>query len=347
MDLPIEDLAAGDYIVRSTVRLPGIDAPSIKEVLFSKPDMPWKGNKVGILDDQQVPEPWTPLVVEKEKETGQTVTSCWGRQYVFEGSPLPSQIISQSKELLASPAVLVGTKDGVDTAWKTSGFKILNATPAKVTFQGKASLGGTKFIINGLIEYDGMIWLTLEGDLSKSGFDQINFVMPMRQDMATYRLIGESVQRNAGRWTSGLVNSIWFGNEKIGISWFAESDATWKSIPAVPRFDLAQAGDAQVFRVNLAAATVTGFGLTPEDVLMSLFVHPGQRSLAVMVNRSLTPRTETLTFDWTSLGLPENSPVTDLLTDEAISPNADGGYPLKFDALSARYIAVGPMPVAK
>ena len=682
LDLPIKDLAGGDYIVRSTVRLPGVDGPSIKEVLFSKPDMPWKGNKVGILDDQQVPEPWTPLVVKNNETNPKAVISCWGREYIFEGSPLPSQIISQGKGLLASPSMLVSTQDGVDTVWKTSDFKIVNATPAKVTFQGKASLGGTEFTINGRIEYDGMIWFTLEGDLQKSSFDQINFVMPMRQDMATYRLIAESVQRNADHWTSGFVNSIWFGNEKIGISWFAESEATWKSIPAVPRFDLSQAGDAQVFRVNLAAggtadakghfefglhatpsrplpknwralsmrflnawvspwqtefhgypklppgkeeesldrlhkmadevhksgahmadsvyksgapvipylhscmlssaspewsyfseewknpgnifpfvppneashsglygvcpasdgwtdfdvftirdylvktnmdgvyhdfgspsicanplhgcngkmpilayrelhkrlyvmmrelgkergrpsyyahhasicstlivpslvsfadtivdseqlgsqvprlgadmyirqvpldyyrirgnaktfglannfiicsgpvlpanygmcvlhdivsqfggpgyliwepirqalfkfgldneaiefrgywenlggATITGFGLTSEDVLMSLFVHPGQRSLAVMVNRSKTQRTETLTFDWKSLGLPENSQVSDLLTGETIAPNADGGYPIKFDALSARYIVAGQIPSVK
>lgn len=269
-DLPIKDLAPGDYVVRSTVQLPGSDKPSIKEVAFTKPEVPWIGNQVGVLDDQHIPEPWTPLVVAKNGSA--TTISCWGREFVFSGSPLPSQIKSQGVDLLASPAVIIGTKGGTPTEWKASDFKIETVSPAKVTFQGNASIGGANFLVKGRIEYDGMLWLDLEGDLSKTDFDQLSFLLPMRKEMATYRLVPggmDCVVRNKEPWKSGLIHSIWFGNERVGISWFAESDKSWKTTKTESRFELGQTGETINFRVNLVSGGTAdakgrfAFGLEP------------------------------------------------------------------------------------
>lgn len=267
VELPIRNLAPGDYVVRSSVTLPGADKPSIKEFSFVKPQMPWIGNAVGILDDQHVPEPWTPLMVAQKE--GTTTVSCWGREFVFNGSPLPVQIRSQGADLLASPAVIIGTKAGAVTEWKGSGFVIEKATPAKVSFKGTASLGGSAFSVKGCIEYDGMMWLEVDGDLAKADFDQLSFILPMRKEVASYRLVADSVYRNSGAWKSGLVHSVWFGSESAGLSWFTESDKDWKTVPTVTRLELAPAGDAIVFRVNLVSGGTAGakgrfeFGLNP------------------------------------------------------------------------------------
>jgi hypothetical protein len=259
--IPISDLVPAGYTLRSSVTMPGATVATIKELTFTKPEeASWRNSQVGILPPDQVPEPWTALT--QVTQDGVTTISCWGRQYRFEGSPLPSQITSQGKDLLSSKAILVGEKAGVETTWTATGFQVTEATNSKITFTGTGTLGGANLLLTGYIEYDGLIWYTLSGDLSVADFDRVGFLLPMdtTNGKAAYRSTSGSldgVKKNSGTnipWTSALIHSLWFGNEQVGISWMTESDKHWKIATDMPRLELAQkSANSLVFRVNLVS----------------------------------------------------------------------------------------------
>jgi hypothetical protein len=259
--IPISGLVPAGYTLRSSVTLPGAGAPTIKELTFTKPEeASWRNSQDGILPSGQVPEPWTALT--QATHAGVMTISCWGRQYRFDASPLPSQITSQGQELLSSKAVLVGEKAGVETIWTATGFRVVEATNSKITFTGTGTLGGASLVVTGFIEYDGLIWYTLSGDLSATDFDRVSFLLPMdtSNGKAAYRMTSGSmdgVKKNSGTnlpWTSALIHALWFGNEQVGISWLAESDQHWKIATDQPRLELAQSSvNSLVFRVNLVS----------------------------------------------------------------------------------------------
>ncbi len=270
VEVPLAGLTAGEYTVRSTVG--GIT----REVIFNKPDTaPWIGNTVGILPDTEVPEPWTPMTVTTNGAS--TIVNCWQREFTFTTSPLPTQIKSQGVNLLDSYATLAGYKGSTPTTWTGSSFHIDSQSAAKVTFSGTLMQGTTTLAVTGTIEYDGMMWLKIDGNLAATSFDQLAFRLPMARSVAKYRLVFGSpstmVVANTATWTSGLLNSIWFGNDSVGISWFTESDTDWQNTLGGNRFELTLPGSTStIFRVNLVSggtATAAGhfeFGLHPTPV---------------------------------------------------------------------------------
>ncbi|MHB1459642.1 MAG: glycoside hydrolase domain-containing protein, partial [Armatimonadota bacterium] len=78
---------------------------------FDKPAKPvWFNSKVGVSDE--VLPPWTPMSVHNSS------VSCWGRTYTFANLPVPSQILNQESNMLASPIFLDAIVNGKKVKWQ-------------------------------------------------------------------------------------------------------------------------------------------------------------------------------------------------------------------------------------
>ena len=63
----------------------------------------------------QVLSPWTDLVVQATEQV--VDVNIWGRIYNFAKAPLPTGILTQGEDVLASPIRLVGAVDGKEISY--------------------------------------------------------------------------------------------------------------------------------------------------------------------------------------------------------------------------------------
>ena len=67
-------------------------------------------------DAKKIMRPWTPVKAEEQNNTCHI--GVWGREYTASGSCLLSSVISQGKELLASPIRVVATDNDKDITFE-------------------------------------------------------------------------------------------------------------------------------------------------------------------------------------------------------------------------------------
>src|SRR5512139_598840 len=103
-----------------------------------------------------VPPPFEPLRVREE--AGTVEVGLWGRSYVFDAGPLPSQIHSQGVPLLVERPRFVS--DDLEVVWRPP--TILRAEPDAVRLRSGGRLGSVQVYAETQIEYDGMIAVTLQ-----------------------------------------------------------------------------------------------------------------------------------------------------------------------------------------
>jgi hypothetical protein len=262
MTAPVGDLPPGSYVVSATVTAPGHDA-----IHFSKPlDIPktdWMGNRIG-MEDKVLP-PWTPLVVGRGENP---TVECWGRQYAFERSPLPSQIISAGKPMLARPMQVVVTVAGKRLEWSGGRARVESATPTKAQLTGMARAdvaGGVAELQTSVrAEYDGLlvvgVGLSLPAGVKP---DAVALEIPLRGDVVYYRhrwspnWAGYTGNLTAGQGvvdSDGFIPYAWLGDNDRGLFWFCESGEHWPNFEGKNAFETARTGGEVTMRLNLVAA---------------------------------------------------------------------------------------------
>ncbi len=195
----------------------------------------WFGNQIGISDD--VPAPWTPLVV------GGSAVKSWGRDYRFDRSLLPTEIVTSGASVLASPISLVGRVAGRPVTWGNESIRFDHITPTCVTGSGSATAEGLKVTGKTTVEYDGMIRVDIE--IAPSGksvnIEELLLEMPVRADNARYLYhfpgqwgsVANSGFLPESGWSHAFKPFVWLGDEDRGLAWFCESDENWS--PADPK----------------------------------------------------------------------------------------------------------------
>jgi len=224
------------------------------EEVLDRPLTPvWLGTKEGLTDE--VPAPWTPLMVEGE------AVKAWGRTYRFDRTALPAEVVTRGAGVLAGPVVLRGQVDGQPLAWKGQPARFTGRKPNVTSLTGRAESGSLTLTGTTTVEYDGMIRvdLSVTPTRGKATIDQLTLEIPLKPEHARY------LYHFPGRWgsvdNSGFLPKegwahafkpfVWLGDEDRGFSWFCESDQNWHPADQDRALEIIREPTQTVLRLNL------------------------------------------------------------------------------------------------
>ena len=236
-------LPPGRYEVRATATSAGqLVAGSTCTTEWVKPEtMPWWFDSEEGMGGRLM-APWTP--VQAKTSGSVTSLSCWGRRYDFADTPLPQAINSAGGSLLAAPMQLVvRTSDG-EVKWRRSTVTVRKRTAETALLEVRCS--SPTLALWGLVGmgYDGMVRLDL-AVLPREAVQirSLTLVIPLATEHARYLYTYPDRSKSWKDHRPGAVPAkgvsmpfnptIWLGDEKRGLQWFAESDQDW--LPADPR----------------------------------------------------------------------------------------------------------------
>jgi hypothetical protein len=124
------------------VRDGGVDVPR------NLARLKWLDSTLG--SEDTITRPYTPLAV-----SGSTV-SCLGRSVRFGGDGFPASVRSGALELLARPVALRVLREGRAVTWQAAGAaRVLNAAPAKVSWEAVNRAGALTMSVRATAEFDG------------------------------------------------------------------------------------------------------------------------------------------------------------------------------------------------
>ena len=289
-NLPFAPATEGVYQFKAEVstRNGGTFAEASREVESKK--MEWLGNRLGI-DANVIVPPFTALEREGNR------ISCLMREYEFGSDGLPQRITAAAGELLASPVSieLITTKGRFLPSRGRLEFTSL--TPGRIEFTSRFDLGPWQAKLDAWMEYDGILvyQLTLSGEVPEA-VNKLSLVIPVR-DPALFHYVSDYIRLDNNYrhtdellgsgvvWTSkeakvrqlygNFLPSIWLGNFRRGIQFFAESDKNWINDDVAPSIELLRIDDTLKLQCNFIAkpAITAGMG-TIEFGLMASPVKP-------------------------------------------------------------------------
>jgi hypothetical protein len=216
----------------------------------------WANNQIGITT--AVPAPWTPMTVSNNS------VHCWGRDYIFQNNLLPSQIVSQGKNLLISPMRLAGTVAGQSVEVSNVTLNWVEQQDNKVRLITSGQLGPISISAEILIEYDGFMWIKLMLNSSAStSLDQLFIEIPLTKAYATLRNFGDYRMERSGILPDSAFSKdlrekpiFWLGCEEVGVQWFAEGLANWSLQDFAQSIVVTPQSDRVLARLNIIDASV-------------------------------------------------------------------------------------------
>ena len=279
----IADLKPGEYAV-SISSHPREGEGESTTLAFEKPEPPeWLDCDYG--SEDILPAPWTPMAVNG------TTVSCWGREYQFAGSPVPSQIINQGSEILSGPIRLRGRANGRMLRWSEAETEVTQHSDTAVRLSSRAADGEVALTGTTLAEFDGLmrVDLTLEGR-EDDRLDAFMLDIPIKKQYATL-FFGQPMDTRMGpghpypNWAgtpNGLApqapaagpftNYIWLGNDHQGLVWCCEAPRNWSNADPGRAIEVIPHEDHVVLRINFVDAPV-GLG-EPLDFTFGLQATP-------------------------------------------------------------------------
>jgi len=292
-------LAPGKYTVEASMVLDTRQVLGPMKITFEKLDEAkafpeWWGKHFGNVE--RVLPPFTAMARQN------SLISCWGRSYTLNPLGLPAAITSQGEAILAAPARLVVTAGGKETVVPLTGTPTFTETKAwRVAFTGKAAGGGLAFSAAGWVEQDGLVYIELTYAPSTKApmkVDGMRIEYPIANADADCLLcIGPGANFSSkttmllppdkqGRLWSTLDTghsgcnmtvgnfypSVWIGNEKRGLSWWADNDQGWYPNDTVAAHEAVREGNAVILRNNIISSTVELTG--PRTIAFSYNASP-------------------------------------------------------------------------
>jgi len=229
-------LGPGACGLRATVSDSSRKTLGTGELSCDIPEKPvWLGNDLGKADT--VLPPWTPL------RSGENSVEMWGRKYLFDGSPLPAQVVSQERRLLRSPIALTLRAGGTEAALKGQPRGKPEGNEAVVSRRWEGEIGPLACVVTSRVEFDGFMLLDCELKAAKAvEVDELKLVIPFGQDAATlyhhanasWTDLSDAGAIGAAGWSKPLpfVPYYWVGTEKGGLAWFCEHNQNWRNADA-------------------------------------------------------------------------------------------------------------------
>ena len=252
LEVDVAGLAAGTYRVECALR-DGRGQPLHRtEAAFEKrPDPEWLSNPKGQAanDPDWVPAPWTPI-----ERRGQAL-SVWGRRIEYGRRGLIETLTSQGRHLLAAPVVVKVRKgEEVRTVALTQpAFESVRAGEVRISQQGTAPDASLSCAQR--CEFDGLIWFDLSMRFrGQPMVDELWVEVPLSGLTFCYDYSSNNKTWHCGRiedfdWHQA--HHIWLGNDRVGLTWFAESYKGWQITSKKPRITLRREDSAHVLRLLL------------------------------------------------------------------------------------------------
>lgn len=307
-ELALGKLPVGDYIVLTSL-YDGTNKINETRSHFHRLDDSWIGNKVGISD--VILPGWTPIGVSGKN------LSVWGRNFAFDNTLFPSQIVARSASLLSSPIRLEGSVNGKPIKWDNVTFKVIKKTPARVDFVTTATSGSLQVQNEAYLEYDGMFFFKMH--LKPLGkpvkVDSLKLVIPFAAGRALFLnkdpgifpedYGGSRIPAGQGSvWKRPFAHFMWVGDHDRGLQWFAEDSVQW-SIPENKKtLELTRKNNITEWGITFADSALDlsetrtiAFGLHPTPVkplpkqsrMLSMASHQGQSPGIVWTDPGLNP----------------------------------------------------------
>ncbi|MFH1613940.1 MAG: glycoside hydrolase domain-containing protein [Planctomycetota bacterium] len=216
----------------------------------AKPD--WIGIKDGVIDT--VPKPWTPVVLKDRK------VSVWGREYSFNQGPVPDSIISQNKELLASPCRIA--LNPAPAGWKLLSSYTQGNGPTTAVFEWESTGSPVVYRAQTKVEFDGVIRADITVPAGTS-VDKLAFEMPYDKAKAkyihrgpaswggmfsVYELPGKKESYPASRAT--CTGAFYFLDDDTGLGWYDGMPFSWKLRDPSSAMEVIPSDKEALFRVS-------------------------------------------------------------------------------------------------
>ena len=208
-----------------------------------------------------MPTPFEPVTVSGNK------VAMWGREFIYDNSLFPVQIISQNQELLAGPIRIFATLNGRNYELTFGDLMLTETIPARATLTGQSNVPEALFTAVTQIEFDGLLHAKLTITPNQEGVQltALSIGMPLRPKAATLMhrsrcIISARSWSGAtpDNWSSDFIPVMWLGNEYAGICWFFEHTLHWQNQNVGNRFNVSKYDEATVFTLNM----VEGIPLT-------------------------------------------------------------------------------------
>jgi len=186
---------------------------------------------------EQVLPPWTEVIAQTT-EQGVDV-DIWGRTYSLANAPLPTSILTEGEEVLASPIRLVGALNGNPISWESMGVFLFRSDEAQATLSGWQANGSLIVNTSLQVEFDGLVRVDMVVMPQRGAaptLEELWLEVPLKPDRATlfhYWPGRWGSAENSGAVPEGGISLpfkpfVWLGWEEGGLSWFAESDEGWQ-----------------------------------------------------------------------------------------------------------------------
>jgi hypothetical protein len=235
----------GQYTAEGVLSLAGRSLRG--QGVLSKPPTPWLPAKTDWRADR-VLAPWTPLA-----RRGETIRF-WNGEARFAG-PLPEQITSRGRPLLAGPIRLVAGQPLV-----AEKLRVVEDKPFRVAFAGQGRLGDLAVSFQTLMEFDGLIRcdLTLTPPDGGARLPSLTLEIPLAAEVAQFYR-NPACQPWDGRSLvePAFLPYAWLGNDERGLSWFMESDANWRVGKGQPAMTIRREGQTVLVRLQIASEPTT------------------------------------------------------------------------------------------
>ncbi|MCD6220979.1 hypothetical protein J7K25_02330 [bacterium] len=234
-----------------------------KKVNFKIPSMPiWMKVQIGVTDE--VPPPWTPIVVN-----GKTL-KCWGREYIFNDKLFPERIVTKGENILYEPISLNLIINGGDNINLSScETRIISKKKNKVRVRTFKNLNSLYVQADNTLEFDGMMKIELELKPKKEiEINSLIFEIPVKKENALYIHYVEPPKKGSSFTTSGQSNAgaignkgwkyesdtcplLWIGDNDRGICWFVEKQEGWSIKEGTYPINVLNEGDVVKIRINI------------------------------------------------------------------------------------------------
>lgn len=209
-------------------------------------------------------------------DSNRLIVQLWGRTYEFKNSLLPTAITSQKQAMLAFPAELeVNGQPVIATS-----FKVGKITPARVDFTAAANNSLCNLEQTSFLEYDGVLFNRISLTAKKE-LNGVKLVLPIPDSMAKFMHATMAGFGNGSRINVALNKEIsikfnpvvWVGEYEHGLSFFAESAAEWKTMPARP-IRIFSSGNQKFLEMTFATKVAAGEKLQLDFGLIATPVRP-------------------------------------------------------------------------
>lgn len=231
----------------------------------------------------EVPPPWTSVAVTQEN--GKLVAHVWGRKILWQGRPLPSQIITNGVDLLAQPISLFAETNTGPLTWTAGACELWEHTDEFASFLGWWDSQDVLVNVFTRLEYDGFMLLDVKLAPARkptSKLTRLCLEIPLRKTLA--RLFHYWPGRWGSAENSGELSShglklpfkpvLWVGWEEGGLAVMAEDCRNWQVADPASVLEVLPGEEATMVRVHLLDQTPERIPVTFRLMLQATPVKP-------------------------------------------------------------------------